>query len=118
MKVQESPASSSSASRSVLILAVAAAILSLIALFITLVLYAMSVTPWPGLIAIGLYGLPIALIFLLASVLCTGSWLVFGAALKKILSQPGPRRIFNQVMAALLVLSLLPTLQELATGWI
>lgn len=48
-----------------LILAVAAAGLSLIVLFITLVLYAMNVTPWPGFIAIGLYGLPIAFIFLL-----------------------------------------------------
>lgn len=65
MKVQQSAATSSSISRSVLILAVAAGVLSLVALVITLVLYAMSVTPWPGLIAIGLYGLPIALIFLL-----------------------------------------------------
>jgi threonine/homoserine/homoserine lactone efflux protein len=57
----------------------------------------------------------IAAIFMLASITCTGSWLVFGAALKKLLSQPGPMRIFNLVMASLLVLSLLPTLQELAT---
>jgi threonine/homoserine/homoserine lactone efflux protein len=57
----------------------------------------------------------IAAVFMLASVICTGSWLVFGAALKKLLSQPGSMRIFNRVMAGLLVLSLLPTLQELAT---
>ncbi|MES2625509.1 MAG: LysE family translocator [Pseudomonadota bacterium] len=57
----------------------------------------------------------IAAVFMIASFTCTGSWLVFGAALKKLLSQPGPRSIFNRVMAALLVLSLLPTLQELAT---
>jgi threonine/homoserine/homoserine lactone efflux protein len=56
----------------------------------------------------------IATVFMFASVTCTGSWLVFGAALKKFLSTPGTMRIFNCVMAGLLVLSLLPTLQELA----
>jgi len=57
----------------------------------------------------------IAAVFMIASLSCTGSWLVFGAALKKILSQPRSMRIFNLVMAGLLVLPLLPTFQELAT---
>ena len=58
----------------------------------------------------------IAAVFMLASISCTGSWLVFGAALKQVLGQPRSMRIFNVVMAGLLVLSLLPTLQELATS--
>jgi threonine/homoserine/homoserine lactone efflux protein len=59
----------------------------------------------------------IAMVFMIASLTCTGCWLVFGAVLKKILSQPRSMRLFNRVMAALLVLSLLPTLQELGTSF-
>jgi threonine/homoserine/homoserine lactone efflux protein len=56
----------------------------------------------------------IATVFMFASITCTGSWLVFGAALKRFLSTPRTMRIFNCLMAGLLVLSLLPTLRELA----
>ncbi|GAA2562121.1 hypothetical protein [Neomicrococcus aestuarii] len=69
MKAAENPTPTSSVSRTLLLLAVGVASLSLIALFVTLVLYAMSVTPWPGLIAIGLYGLPVAFMFLIAYLL-------------------------------------------------
>jgi threonine/homoserine/homoserine lactone efflux protein len=58
----------------------------------------------------------IAMVFMIASLTCTGCWLVFGAALKKFLSQPRSMRVFNRVMAALLVLSLLPTLRELGAS--
>ncbi len=57
--------------------------------------------------------LQIAGTFMLASFTCTGSWLVFGAALKHVLNKPQYMQIFNLVMAGLLLLSIMPTLRQL-----
>lgn len=54
----------------------------------------------------------IALVFLLVGLPCTGSWLLFGAALKRLLSAPQQRRRFNQCMGLLLALSVLPPLWQ------
>lgn len=54
----------------------------------------------------------IALVFLLVGLPCTGSWLLFGAALKRLLSAPAQRRRFNQCMGLLLALSVLPPLWQ------
>jgi threonine/homoserine/homoserine lactone efflux protein len=58
--------------------------------------------------------LVIALTFVLATFLCSGSWLVFGASLKHLLAEPRHMRAFNQLMALLLVLSILPVLLDVA----
>jgi len=55
----------------------------------------------------------IAVAFILFGVPCTGLWLLFGASLKNLLSNPVRRRTFNVVMALLLVASLVPTMHEL-----
>lgn len=52
----------------------------------------------------------IALVFLLVGLPCTGSWLLFGAALKRLLTAPTHRQWFNRVMGTLLALSVLPPL--------
>ena len=54
----------------------------------------------------------IALVFLLVGLPCTGSWLLFGAALKRLLAAPRQRRLFNRLMGALLALSVLPSLWQ------
>jgi threonine/homoserine/homoserine lactone efflux protein len=41
---------------------------------------------------------------------CNGSWVVFGARLRRHLAAPGRRKIFNLVMAGLLLASVLPML--------
>jgi threonine/homoserine/homoserine lactone efflux protein len=55
----------------------------------------------------------IALAFMILGTPCTGSWLWLGVSLKRIL--PGPRqlRVFNVVMAILLVVSILPVIWEI-----
>lgn len=55
----------------------------------------------------------IAVAFILFGVPCTGLWLLFGASLKNILSNPVRIRVFNVAMALLLVASLIPTMHEL-----
>jgi threonine/homoserine/homoserine lactone efflux protein len=59
--------------------------------------------------------LVIALTFVMATFLCNGSWLVFGASLKHLLSEPRHMRSFNRAMALLLVLSVLPVLRDVVT---
>jgi threonine/homoserine/homoserine lactone efflux protein len=54
----------------------------------------------------------IALVFLLVGLPCTGSWLLFGAALKRLLTAPTHRQWFNRTMGALLALSVLPPLWQ------
>src|SRR5690606_11222726 len=54
----------------------------------------------------------IALVFLLVGLPCTGSWLLFGAALKRLLTEPKHRQWFNRTMGALLALSVLPPLWQ------
>ena len=55
----------------------------------------------------------ISLFFLLFGTPCTFVWLGFGTALKRYLSSERHLRVFNWLMAGLLVLSLLPVLGEL-----
>jgi hypothetical protein len=52
--------------------AAAVAVFSLACLVVVLVLYGQGITPWPPLLAVGLYGLPAA--FLLILVLVGLSW--------------------------------------------
>jgi len=54
----------------------------------------------------------IELVFLLVGLPCTGSWLLFGAALKRLLTEPKHRQWFNRTMGALLALSVLPPLWQ------
>ena len=55
----------------------------------------------------------IALTFLLVSFPCVGLWLVFGSTLKTVLNNDQKRRWFNAAMALLLVLSVLPVVQDI-----
>ncbi|RUO64044.1 Threonine/homoserine/homoserine lactone efflux protein [Pseudidiomarina planktonica] len=55
----------------------------------------------------------ITLAFLLMSFPCVGVWLLFGAMLRKVLTNSVVRRVFNISMALLLVLSIIPVLDEL-----
>ncbi|MGU5819113.1 LysE family translocator [Aeromonas caviae] len=57
--------------------------------------------------------LAIALIFFIVSFPCVGLWLLCGALLKRWLADDLARRRFNQTMAALLVLSVVPVIQEI-----
>ncbi len=57
--------------------------------------------------------LTIAASFLIFSPPCIASWLLFGASLKGMLSNPKRLHLFNIVMSALLVMSLIPIIQEL-----
>ena len=59
----------------------------------------------------------IALVFLLVGLPCTGSWLLFGAALKRLLTVPQQRRWFNRAMGTLLAVSVLPALWQALVGW-
>ena len=60
----------------------------------------------------------IALIFLIVAFPCTGTWLFFGGWLKKILKNPYHQKIFNIIMASLLVLSLTPSVYDLIQEYI
>lgn len=57
--------------------------------------------------------LAIALIFFIVSFPCVGLWLLCGALLKRWLADDLARHRFNQTMAALLVLSVVPVIQEI-----
>ena len=54
----------------------------------------------------------IALTYLIACFPCSALWVVFGAGMRRFLSDPGRARAFNWTMAALLAASILPTLRE------
>ena len=56
--------------------------------------------------------------FILFGTPCTCAWLLFGASLKNFLSDPTRIRIFNVVMALLLVASLIPTIHELFVQYV
>ncbi|MBV7296720.1 LysE family translocator [Enterovibrio paralichthyis] len=58
--------------------------------------------------------LMIAMTFFVVSFPCVGVWLVFGSVLRRVLNSHESRRWFNYAMAGLLVLSVLPVLQEIA----
>ncbi|MDW6003567.1 LysE family translocator [Vibrio mangrovi] len=55
----------------------------------------------------------IALTFFIVSFPCVGVWLVFGSILKKRLNSSRSRKWFNLMMSGLLVVSVLPVLQEI-----
>ena len=55
--------------------------------------------------------LVIALTFFIVSFPCVGLWLLCGSLLKRWLANDLARRRFNQVMAALLVLSVVPVIR-------
>lgn len=57
--------------------------------------------------------LSITLAFLLVAFPCVGIWLVFGAALRTVLTKAVFQRIFNVVMASILIISVLPVIVEL-----
>ena len=64
----------------------------------------------------GVYWLEVCMItaaFLLVAFPCVGIWLVFGAALRTILTKALFQRIFNATMAVILVLSVVPVLLEI-----
>lgn len=60
--------------------------------------------------------LVIALVFMVFGTPCTGAWLWFGSALRGLLEQPARLRAFNLAMAALLLASLVPTIQEIVAS--
>lgn len=60
----------------------------------------------------------IALIFFTVSFPCVGIWLMFGVGIKKYLKSPKHQQIFNWSMALLLLVSVLPVLQELIAPYI
>jgi len=60
----------------------------------------------------------ITVAFIFFGLPCTGLWLLFGASLKNLLSNPKRIYIFNQVMALLLVVSLVPTMHDLYTQYL
>ncbi|ACA85688.1 LysE family translocator [Shewanella woodyi] len=57
--------------------------------------------------------LTIALTFLLVSFPCVGIWLLFGSMLKKLLKSEQNMRWFNYSMSGLLVLSVVPVINEI-----
>lgn len=63
--------------------------------------------PWNAAVIAGL--------FAALGVVSSGVWVVFGQALRRLLSTPKAVRVFNWTMAALLVMSLYPVLWELRT---
>ena len=54
----------------------------------------------------------IALAFFISAFPAVGIWLFFGVKLRRFLSQPKQRKIFNWVMAGLLVISILPVISD------
>ncbi len=57
----------------------------------------------------------IAFIFLLVAFPCVGIWLIFGIKLQQVFTNTQSQRVFNWLMASLLVVSILPTVFELVT---
>lgn len=57
----------------------------------------------------------IALTFMVVAFPCAGSWLVFGSSLKRFLQKPAYQQAFNITMALLLIISILPVINEWIT---
>ena len=53
--------------------------------------------------------------FALITLPCAGAWLVFGAGLQRLLREPKHLRLFNVLMALLLVASIVPVIHEMLT---
>ncbi len=47
----------------------------------------------------------VALLFLVINVPCVSVWALFGSGLRRLLSLPGYRRVFNVTMSVLLVMT-------------
>ena len=60
----------------------------------------------------------IAIAFFFATIIATSTWLVFGKGIKQILQSAKQQRIFNISMAALLVASVFPVIQQLYQQYI
>jgi len=60
----------------------------------------------------------IAIAFFFAAIIATSTWLVFGKGIKQILQSAKQQRIFNISMAALLVASVFPVIQQLYQQYI
>lgn len=58
----------------------------------------------------------ICITFAIITLPCAGIWLVFGAGLQRFLRDPKHLRLFNIVMALLLVASILPVVWEMITA--
>lgn len=71
-----------------------------------------AVTAYAALAPFPANTLVIAAIFTVLGVASAATWMLFGTALKRFVSDPKAARAFNLVMAALLVLSLIPVLLE------
>ena len=54
----------------------------------------------------------VAAVYLIVTAPCSGLWVVFGAAMRRVLADERRARWFNGVMAALLVASIIPTLAD------
>ena len=74
-----------------------------------------------GVTAVATYTVPddfvrtvllVAIVFGFTSFVATGSWMLFGTVLRRVLQRPLLLRLFNWTMAALLVASLYPALTE------
>lgn len=57
----------------------------------------------------------IAAVFLVVGLPCSSSWLLFGAGLKRLLTDTSHRRWFNRAMGVMLVFSVLPALLQTLT---
>jgi threonine/homoserine/homoserine lactone efflux protein len=71
-----------------------------------------AVTAYAALAPFPANMLLIAGIFTVLGVTSAVTWMLFGTGLKRVVSDPGSVRVFNRVMAGLLVLSLIPVLLE------
>ena len=71
-----------------------------------------AVTAYAALAPFPANMLLIAGIFTVLGVTSAVTWMLFGTGLKRVVSDPGAVRVFNRVMAGLLVLSLIPVLLE------
>jgi threonine/homoserine/homoserine lactone efflux protein len=54
----------------------------------------------------------VALTCLVTAIPCSGIWVLFGAAMRRLLADPGRARVFNWTMAVLLVASIAPIFSE------
>ena len=60
----------------------------------------------------------IAMVMFVTSCLITATWVLFGKVLQRILTQKKHVKIFNIIMATLLVISILPVVDEVIQTWL
>lgn len=54
----------------------------------------------------------VAMMFGIVNLPCVSVWALFGVAMRRLLSDPAKQRVFNYIMAALLIASLWPVVRE------